>query len=63
MIDNLPLPELPHINPNHLLPFIKNDKKTEKGKLNFVILDNLGNAKTTTKVDEDLIIESLKVLN
>ena len=63
MIDNLPLPELPHINPNHLLPFIKNDKKTEKGKLNFVILDNLGNAKTTTKVDEDLIRESLKVLN
>ena len=26
-IDNLPLPELPHINPNDLLPFIKNDKK------------------------------------
>ncbi|MBT3796451.1 MAG: hypothetical protein HOF97_02865 [Candidatus Marinimicrobia bacterium] len=32
-------------------------------KLNFVVLDNIGNAKTTTKVDEDLILESLKVLN
>jgi 3-dehydroquinate synthase len=62
-IDNLPLPKLPKINPNHLLPFIKNDKKAEKGKLNFVVLDNLGNAKTTTMVDEKLIIESLKVLN
>ena len=62
-IDNLPLPQLPHINPNDLLPFIKNDKKGEKGKLNFVVLDNIGNAKTTTKVDEDLILESLKVLN
>jgi len=62
-IDSLPLPQLPNINPNHLLPFIKNDKKAEKGRLNFVVLDNLGNAKTTTLVDEKLIIESLKVLN
>ena len=62
-IDNLPLPQLPHINPNDLFPFIKNDKKGEKGELNFVVLDNIGNAKTTTKVDEDLILESLKVLN
>ena len=62
-IDKLPLPQLPKIDPKHLLPFIKNDKKTEKGKLNFVVLDNLGNAKTTTKVNEKLILESLKVLN
>jgi 3-dehydroquinate synthase len=63
IINNLPLPQLPHIDSNHLLPFIKNDKKAEKGKLNFVVLQNLGNAKTTTKVDEKLIIESLKVLH
>ena len=62
-INNLPLPQLPHIDSNHLLPFIKNDKKAEKGKLNFVVLQDLGNAQTTTKVDEKLIIESLKVLH
>ncbi|MFL3024884.1 MAG: 3-dehydroquinate synthase [Candidatus Neomarinimicrobiota bacterium] len=63
IIDKLPLPQLPKIDPKYLLPFIKNDKKTEKGKLNFVVLDDLGNAKTTTKVNEKLILESLKVLN
>ena len=61
-IDKLPLPQLPKIDPKYLLPFIKNDKKTEKGKLNFVVLDGLGSAKTTTKVDEKLIIESLRVI-
>ncbi|MDP6339004.1 MAG: 3-dehydroquinate synthase [Candidatus Marinimicrobia bacterium] len=62
-INRLPLPELRHINGNHLMPFIKTDKKSEKGGLNFVVLDGLGNATTTTDVTEDLIQESLKVLN
>ena len=29
-INRLPLPELRHINGNHLMPFIKTDKKSEK---------------------------------
>lgn len=62
-VDRLPLPELRHINGNHLMPFIKTDKKAEKGVLNFVVLDGLGNATTSTDVTEDLIKESLKVLN
>ena len=62
-INRLPLPQLPHINGNHLMPFIKTDKKSEKGILNFVLLDGLGNALSSTDVTEELIQESLKVLN
>ena len=62
-INRLPLPQLPHINGNHLMPFIKTDKKSEKGVLNFVLLDGLGNALCSTDVTEELIQESLKVLN
>lgn len=62
-INRLPLPQLPHINGNHLMPFIKTDKKSEKGVLNFVLLDGLGNALSSTDVTEKLIQESLKVLN
>ena len=43
--------------------FIKTDKKSEKGFLNFVLLDGLGNAISSTDVTEELIQESLKVLN
>jgi len=62
-ISKLPLPDLPHINGNHLLPFIRTDKKSEKGVLNFVVLDGLGNAIISTNVTEDLIKQSLTVLN
>ena len=62
-INRLPLPQLPHINGNHLMPFIKTDKKSEKDILNFVLLDGLGNAISSTDVTEELIQESLKVLN
>ena len=62
-INRLPLPELSHLNGNHLMPFIKTDKKSEKGVLNFVVLDGLGKATTSTHVTEELIQESLKVLH
>ncbi|MDP6991703.1 MAG: 3-dehydroquinate synthase [Candidatus Marinimicrobia bacterium] len=62
-INRLPLPELRHINGDYLMPFIKTDKKSEKGVLSFVVLDGLGNATISTEVTEELIQESLKVLN
>jgi 3-dehydroquinate synthetase len=45
------------------MPFIKTDKKSENGILNFILLDGLGNAISSTDVTEELIQESLKVLN
>ncbi|MBN4081231.1 3-dehydroquinate synthase [Caldithrix abyssi] len=62
-ISKLPSPEIPQINGNNLMPYIKTDKKSEKGVLNFVVLDGLGNAITSTAVTEDLIQQSLKVLH
>jgi len=62
-INRLPLPQLPHIIGKHLMPFIKTDKKSKNGILSFVLLDGLGNAISSTDVTEELIQESLKVLN
>ena len=42
-----------------ILSYIHKDKKGEKGLLNFVVLEGLGNASTSTKVQDQLIIESL----
>ena len=59
----LPLPSLGKLNVNHLMSYIQVDKKSEKGVLNFVVLDGLGNGATSTHVTETLIQQSLKVLN
>ena len=59
----LPLPSLGKINVNHLMSYIRVDKKSEKGVLNFVVLDGLGNGTTSTHVNKKLIQQSLKVLN
>ena len=59
----LPLPSFGKLNANHLMPYIQVDKKSEKGVLNFVVLDGLGNGITSTHVTEKLIQQSLKVLN
>ena len=59
----LPMPSLGKLNANHLMSYIRVDKKSEKGVLNFVVLDGLGNGMTSTLVTEQLIQKSLKVLN
>ena len=59
----LPMPSLGKLNANHLMSYIRVDKKSEKGVLNFVVLDGLGNGMTSTLVTEQLIQKSLKMLN
>ncbi|MBH10813.1 MAG: 3-dehydroquinate synthase [Candidatus Marinimicrobia bacterium] len=63
VINKLPLPKIPTINADHLIPFVKMDKKSKKGNLNFVVLDCLGNATICKNVSEELIRNSLEVLN
>ena len=63
VINKLPLPKIPAINAHHLIPFVKMDKKSRKGNLNFVVLDCLGNATICKNVSEELIRNSLEVLN
>ena len=62
IIKKLPLPKIPQMNKNDLLPYILKDKKNEKNKLNFVVLNTLGNAITTNKVSLNTIVESFKIL-
>ncbi len=59
-IQKLPLPFLPKLDHDKMLSFVKKDKKTVSGKLHFVILNELGSARTTNKVPENLLLESLK---
>jgi len=61
-IKKLPLPELKRLNRDRLLTFIKRDKKYDKGKLKFVILNKIGDAEITNNVDENLLLESLSEL-
>ena len=63
IIDKLPLPSINKIQTNDLLSFIGRDKKIEDQVLNFVALEKLGKAITTTDVSEDLIQKSFKVLS
>ena len=61
-INKLPLPILKKLNHNQILDYIKKDKKYENGKLNFIILDKIGNADITNQVDEKLLLKSLSEL-
>ena len=45
-----------------LLPYILKDKKNEKNKFNFIVLNKLGNGISTDKISINKIIESLKIL-
>ena len=58
-IKKLSLPSLPKIDQNTLMNFLKVDKKWEKGRLHFVLLNRLGNAFVSTEIKEDTIYESL----
>ena len=62
IIKKLPLPKIPKIHKDDLLPYILKDKKNEKNKLNFIVLNKLGNAITTDKITHNKIVESLKLL-
>ena len=61
-IDKLPLPIINKVQTNDLISFIRRDKKIEAQVLNFVALEKLGKAITTTEVSEDLIEKSFKAL-
>ena len=58
-IAKLSLSSPPPLDQDAILSFIHRDKKSEDGVLNFVVLEGLGNASTSTKVQDQLIIESL----
>jgi len=63
IIKKLPLPKIPQMQKDDLLPYILKDKKNEKNKFNFIVLDKLGNAISTDKISINKILESLIILS
>ncbi len=63
IINKLPLADIGQIQAEKLMPYIKRDKKSDRGILKFVVLSKLGAAKVTTNVSKELIQSSLKEIN
>lgn len=65
MIQKLPLPKLPPFSSQEIFNILKTDKKVRDGKLNFVLLLDIGKTEIRNDVEESLVvkvIESLKEL-
>lgn len=61
-IRQLPLPELPQLEPEELLQTIRHDKKVRAGRLRFVVLGGLGDAFVTDIVSDENILEAVRAL-
>ena len=61
-IKKLPLPILKRVDQNRIFDYIKKDKKYENGKLNYIILNQIGNAEVTNRVGQKLLLKSLSEL-
>jgi len=57
------LPELGKVSPDEVLKVVAHDKKNINGKLNFILLDSLGNGVVSTDVSTDDIVESLQAVS
>ncbi len=56
------LPELGQLAPERVLEVVSHDKKNINGKLNFILIDDIGNGLVSTDVSEDDIVESLQAV-
>jgi len=61
-IDKLSLPQVSKVDPNTILSYVKKDKKMRNGILHFIVLNTLGEGNTCDSVPDNLIKESLKVI-
>ena len=60
LIMKLPLPKLPQMDIEKVISLIRNDKKVKLGKINFILLSDIGK----TEISNSVSIESIKeVLN
>jgi len=53
------LPELGKVTPEQVLDVVAHDKKNINGKLNFILIDAIGNGVVSTEVSKEDIVESL----
>ncbi|MDA3866244.1 MAG: 3-dehydroquinate synthase [Salinivirgaceae bacterium] len=53
-------PDLAYTDIDKLMDYMQQDKKNEHGKINFTLLNDIGNFKTDCVVEKEIIIESIK---
>jgi len=63
LLDRFELPELGPVPPEKVLEVVAHDKKNINGKLNFILIDRIGNGIVSTDVSVDDIIESLTAVS
>ena len=62
VLQRFPLPDLGEVSPQRVLDVVAHDKKYINGELNFILLDEIGNAVVSTDVSTDDIAESLSAV-
>lgn len=63
VLNRFDLPELGAVAPERVLEIVSHDKKNINGKLNFILIDDIGNGIVSTDVSENDIVESLQVVS
>lgn len=61
-LERFPLPELGEVSPQQVLEVVSHDKKNINGKLNFILLEGIGNGVISTDVSSQDIIDSLSIV-
>jgi len=62
VLERFDLPELGTVAPEQVLEIVAHDKKNINGKLNFILIDSIGNGVVSTDVTVDDIVESLSAV-
>ena len=62
IIKKLPLPKLPSMDIEAIVDLVKNDKKVRFGKINFILISDIGKTKIIDSVSKKSIVEVLKTL-
>ena len=62
LIMKLPLPKLPQMDIEKVISLIRNDKKVKLGKINFILLSDIGKAEISNSVSIESIKEVLNLL-
>lgn len=62
LLHRFELPSLGAVEPNKVLDIVAHDKKNINGKLNFILIDDIGNGVVSTDVTQDDILDSLSAV-
>jgi len=62
VLDRFELPDLGAIDADRVLELVSHDKKNINGKLNFILIEGIGNGLVSTEVSAEDIVDSLAVV-